>query len=141
MSNTYFKCDDPNCALHGVDLATKATEEFASEFGAEGRYWWLSFADGKRAKVSQFLGVCVVRAPGFVTAIMAASSSGCNPGVGEVLGFPVELSNDDVVDVLVKYVHDEGKPDPAYRLIGREEATKLYAMIGNKMAERKETAS
>jgi hypothetical protein len=48
--------------------------------------WWLSFADPQRPHGSQFLGVAVVRAPGFVTATVIARQLGINPG-GEVRGF------------------------------------------------------
>jgi hypothetical protein len=41
--------------------------------------WWLSFADPDKPKGQQFLGVVIVRAPGFVSAIELANSLGLNP--------------------------------------------------------------
>lgn len=51
-------------------------------------WWWLSFADPTLPEGSQFLGVSLVKASGFVTASMAAATLGINPG-GEVQGYPV----------------------------------------------------
>ena len=42
--------------------------------------WWLSFADGDLPKGQQFLGVCLVWAPAFPLAVMAAHVLGINPG-------------------------------------------------------------
>ena len=47
--------------------------------------WWLSFADGKRAKGDTWLGCAIVRAPSFPEACRVAWRMGCNPG-GEVQG-------------------------------------------------------
>ena len=50
--------------------------------------WWLSFADGSLPKGEQFLGVCIVTASDFRTAIQRAHLLGCNPG-GEVKGVKI----------------------------------------------------
>ena len=47
--------------------------------------WWLSFTD---ADTGKFLGVAVVEAPGFFTAVSQAHLEGCNPG-GAVVGYEV----------------------------------------------------
>ena len=52
--------------------------------------WWLSFVDGDRPKDEQFLGVCVVTAPDFGTAVQRAHLLGCNPG-GEVQGVEIPM--------------------------------------------------
>jgi hypothetical protein len=51
--------------------------------------WWLSFADPDKPKGQQFLGVAIVRAPGFVSAIELANSLGLNPG-GAVQGTEID---------------------------------------------------
>lgn len=51
--------------------------------------WWLSFSDPSAPKGSQFLGVCIIEAPGFIAAVDRAHQLGCNPG-GEVLGEELE---------------------------------------------------
>lgn len=47
--------------------------------------WWLSFCDPEKPEGQQFLGVCILFAPDFGTAVAGASTMGLNPG-GEVLG-------------------------------------------------------
>lgn len=47
------------------------------------RYWWLSFADSNLPKGKQFLGVAVVKARGYISAIQKTHRLGINPG-GEV---------------------------------------------------------
>lgn len=64
------------------------------------RWFWLSFADGKRPKGQQWLGASVVQGVDFPTAVVESHAQGCNPG-GEVqgtefrLGFepPAEFTN------------------------------------------------
>lgn len=51
-------------------------------------WWWLSYADGALPKGSQFIGVVVVRARGFMMATMLASMKGQNPG-GECRGMQI----------------------------------------------------
>lgn len=46
---------------------------------------WLSFADPKRPSGEQFLGVAIIEAPDFLTAVLLSHSLGANPG-GEVMG-------------------------------------------------------
>lgn len=48
-----------------------------------GGWWWLSFADTKKPKGEQFLGVAIVRANGAAEAVRIAWKLGINPG-GEV---------------------------------------------------------
>jgi len=47
--------------------------------------YWLSFADDEKPKGEQFLGVVVIKAPGFLHAVKRAWDLKINPG-GEVLG-------------------------------------------------------
>lgn len=51
-------------------------------------FFWLSFADGDRPKGSQFLGVALVSAPGFIEAVRLTHHLGINPG-GEVQIMPI----------------------------------------------------
>lgn len=48
------------------------------------RWWWLSFADTRRPRGSQWLGMCVVQAHDLVAAIRVAWAQGLNPG-GQVM--------------------------------------------------------
>ena len=45
--------------------------------------WWCSFADPKRARGEQFLGICIVWAADEISAVKVAHALGINPG-GEV---------------------------------------------------------
>lgn len=54
--------------------------------GGNLQWWWLSFADPSLPEGSQFLGVAIVQAVGFLSAVREARSRGCNPG-GQVQGF------------------------------------------------------
>jgi len=47
--------------------------------------YWLSFADGRKPRGSQWLGGCMVEAPSFMTAVDKAHRLKINPG-GEVKG-------------------------------------------------------
>lgn len=55
------------------------------EAGNPEEWWWLSFADPKRPKGSQFLGVAIVAACGFMHAVDKTHALKVNPG-GEVRG-------------------------------------------------------
>jgi hypothetical protein len=55
------------------------------------RYWWLSFADARRPKGSQFLGAVLLQAYDVTGAIRAAWRLGINPG-GEVLAHPAPFT-------------------------------------------------
>lgn len=57
----------------------------AAEHGQPMRWWWLSFVDPALPAGGRFLGVVVVRAPGFATAVQTAHALGINPG-GQVRG-------------------------------------------------------
>lgn len=52
-------------------------------------WWWLSFADGRRARGDQFLGGVYVRADNMIAAVNAAHRLGINPG-GEVQGVDLD---------------------------------------------------
>lgn len=60
--------------------------------------WWMSFCDPNKPKGQQFIGVCVVKAPGFMHATQKAWDLGINPG-GEIQAYRVN-------DVPVEY-HDK----------------------------------
>lgn len=51
--------------------------------------WWMSFCDPEKPKGKQFLGVCIVSAPGLMHAHQKALALGINPG-GEILAAQVE---------------------------------------------------
>lgn len=138
MSN--FHCGDPTCALNDKDMDEKIEEEMAGPDGKEGRYWWLSFADGGKPRGQEFLGACVVRASGFVTAIIAAKKFGCYPG-GEVVGIPLTMTNEEAIAVFFVFANGDRRKDPAYRLLARPEAEQLYAMIDAHAASRRAGAS
>lgn len=53
-------------------------------------WWWLSFADPNRPRGTQFLGVIVIEAAGFIDAVDKTHAANINPG-GEVRGEPVEV--------------------------------------------------
>lgn len=73
--------------MNETERAMRLASLLAEESVEPDRWWWLSFADGDLPVGSQFLGVAVVRAPGFVWATMEARRRGINPG-GEVQGLP-----------------------------------------------------
>lgn len=58
--------------------------------------WWLSFCDPDKTPPPElqrpggpsFLGVAIIRAPDYISAIEMAHALGCNPG-GQVNGVPV----------------------------------------------------
>lgn len=78
-------------------------------------WWWLSFADPRRPKGSQFLGVCIVEGANVWQAAAHAIDLGCNPG-GMVRGVPYESGA-------------ECLPPTSYRerLLTREECAELGA--------------
>lgn len=51
------------------------------------RWWWMSFVDPDRPEGERFVGACIVRAPGPVTAVIEAHAQKCNPG-GQVRSLP-----------------------------------------------------
>src|SRR5271155_5554342 len=75
-------------------------------------WWWLSFADRSRPDGSQFLGACLVKARGFLGAVMAAKIMGLNPG-GEVKGIGPIPEDSDI------------RPGWADRLLTREECVEF----------------
>lgn len=58
--------------------------------------FWLSFADPKRPKGTQFLGAAIVEASTFDLAIREAWHRGVNPG-GEVQGIAIDKADADRV--------------------------------------------
>lgn len=81
---------------------------------SDGSWFWLSFADARLPKGSQFLGVVVIAADTFLEAVVLTHALGLNPG-GEVEGFPITRG-------LV--------PHPRWldRLLNREEAEALNSV-------------
>jgi len=53
--------------------------------------WWLSFCDPAKPKGEQFLGVCLVEAPDYPSAIRRAWRKQCNPG-GVIAGFDLPIA-------------------------------------------------
>lgn len=74
--------------------------------GVEPGWWWLSFADGDRPAGQQFLGVAVVRAPGFGLAVMRAHELKINPG-GEVSGQLIPAGVPPPTEMLDKLLIDK----------------------------------
>jgi hypothetical protein len=69
--------------------------------------WWLSFVDPKRPEGEGFLGVALIEADDYPSAIRRAWREGCNPG-GEINGFDLpldELTNEQRL-ILAKAPHD-----------------------------------
>lgn len=65
-------------------IGFRASKKLKRHIGKARRLkWWLSFADGRKPKGQQFLGVCIVEGATFIAAIKAAHILGLNPG-GEV---------------------------------------------------------
>lgn len=75
---------------------------------------WLSFCDPEKPKGSQFLGVAIVRAPGFATACVVSHTLRCNPG-GEIAGY--ELGTPRVPE---EYIN---------RLLTKEDVEKLEKIM------------
>ncbi len=64
-------------------------ETVAKEYAHEAKqWWWLSFADGRFPKGSQFLGSAIVPGTSIFVAASVAREARINPG-GEVLGLPI----------------------------------------------------
>lgn len=70
---------------------------------------WLSFCDPNKPVGTQFLGVIISDAPGFIEAVDMAHLMGINPG-GEVMGY--ELPDVDAKDI---------KPGHINKLLSHEE--------------------
>lgn len=62
--------------------------------------WWMSFCDPEKPKGQQFLGVCIVEAPGFMHAHQKAWALGINPG-GEIQATQVESVPVEYLDRLL----------------------------------------
>lgn len=68
-------------------FSDRLREKLSDEAKNEACWWWLSFVKGEGAS-EQFAGACVVKAPGFVSAVGVVNSLGINPG-GQVAGWPI----------------------------------------------------
>lgn len=66
------------------------------------RWWWLSFCDATRPKVTQFLGGALIHAPNEIMALERAWELGVNPG-GEV-GFAGPIPEDAIPEGLPREV-------------------------------------
>lgn len=71
-----------------TEILKKRDELLIAESSEPEQWWWLSFCDPNLPEGSQFLGVSLVKARGFITASVSASLLGINPG-GEVQGFGI----------------------------------------------------
>jgi hypothetical protein len=63
-------------------------------------YWYLGFADPDRPEGQRFVGGCVVKAVGFVHALMESHVHGCNPG-GSAQGYNIPPFPDSVLNPLL----------------------------------------
>jgi hypothetical protein len=54
--------------------------------------YWLSFADARRPKGTQFLGALILPFDSFLVAVTESHRLGLNPG-GEVVGAPIPSEN------------------------------------------------
>ncbi len=75
-------------------------------------WWFLSFADGRLPKGTQFLGGVLIEAEDFTAAVQKTHFLGINPG-GEVLGQGPAITIDAVGDAVYKKYSN--------RLLTREE--------------------
>lgn len=105
--------------LSKEQIAMRARHLLDQEAGDPERLWWLSFCDPEKPEGQRFLGIAIVRAPGFVTATQVAHQSGCDPG-GECRGFCIDETGE-------KYV----KPEEIGRLLTRAEAEAIDARAGS----------
>jgi hypothetical protein len=69
------------------------------------QWWYLSFCDPQRPKGTQFLGVCIVRGRGVLTAMQRSHALGLNPG-GECASWAIG---------------DQQPPLPVNRLLSKAE--------------------
>lgn len=105
-------------------LLARKKELIAEEAGRPLRLHWLSFADPKLPEGSQFLGICLVLAPGFVTAVEIARAQGNNPG-GEVKG--IEATDEQTAVIPAELLNK------LFRT--REEAEEVSARVGKILRE------
>ncbi|WP_280245549.1 hypothetical protein [Nocardia abscessus] len=97
--------------------------------------WWLSFVDPDKAPPLKeqrpggpsWLGVSIVRAPDFLSAVQFAHALSCNPG-GAVKGFPMRAD-------------DPSPPEYEARLLTREEVDFLYQLDNASDAPEGDTTS
>lgn len=85
---TTLMATNPGMTLMKVDRRAQLLAEEAAT-GVED-IWWLSFCDPGKPKGSQFLGIVVTRALGFVSALEKARELGVNPG-GECRGYVTDM--------------------------------------------------
>ena len=100
-------------------ILEKRDELIAQEASEPEQWWWLSFADPKLPKGTQFLGVALIRASGFVTATFYANMLNLNPG-GEIQGMGIPP------EIVVPEEYQE-------RLLTRAEVETLDAEFGKQM--------
>ena len=83
------------------DVLDQRTKQLlAAESREPEQFFYLSFAEPKPPHGRGFLGACIVRAYGILTAVDRAWNLGINPG-GEVLCMPVSHCNPELLDRLL----------------------------------------
>lgn len=70
-----------------LDLEMMALQASMEEQANPLVWWWLSFVDNSRPEGDKFIGACIVKAHGVITAAKEAHAQKCNPG-GEVGAMP-----------------------------------------------------
>jgi hypothetical protein len=88
--------------------------------GQEALYW-LSFSDPGREEGKQFLGVCVIRAYGFISAVEKSRTLGCNPG-GEVHGQQFEDEETLPEEFMNRLIGDDGLDELRANISMKEES-------------------
>jgi hypothetical protein len=66
--------------MDDADLEAKVAAMLKAEAAEPERWFWLSFCDGSLPAGQQFLGACLVKGRGIITAVREARKRGCNPG-------------------------------------------------------------
>jgi hypothetical protein len=83
-----------------IEVQERKAMLLAQEKGNSPALWWMSFCDPDKPKGQQFLGVCIVGAPGFMHAHQKAWALGINPG-GEIQAVQVEGVPTEYLDKLL----------------------------------------
>lgn len=76
--------------MNDEQFSARTSEILSKESTEPEAWWWLSFCDGALPTGEQFLGACLVKARGFLSATIEAKRLECNPG-GEVQGVCVPI--------------------------------------------------
>ena len=87
-------------AMNAQEVEARKALLLAEEAGAPLLSWWMSFCDTGKPRGQQFLGVAIIKAPGFAHAHQRACALGINPG-GQIQAQPVEGVADDYHDRLL----------------------------------------